>query len=272
MVRTMDLVFAAVGAALYVTAVVPVVLALRRGHDGVPPRVITLAGLVVPALALHAWVLYQHIVTRHGLDLQLFNALSLVSWLVTLLWMMTAMAQPVQNLALAVLPAAAGMLLLQVLVPSHAERLEESGMGLDLHILFSLVAYSVLSIAALQAVLLAVQEKHLRERHPGGFVRALPPLQIMEDLLFRMITVGFVLLSLALATGVLFIEDIFAQHLVHKTVLSIAAWIVFALLLWGRWRFGWRGRTAIRWTLGGFLALMLAYFGTKSVLEIILHR
>jgi ABC-type uncharacterized transport system permease subunit len=260
------------GTTLYLFATVPVVSALRRGHDGTPPAAAGLALLVLPALAVHALVLYRHVATQHGLDLQFVNALSLVSWLIALLWMLTALAQPVQNLALAILPLAAVTLLLQVLVPPHGERLEEAGLGIDLHILSSLLAYSVLSIAAVQAVLLAVQEKHLREKHPGGFVRALPPLQTMENLLFRMITVGFVLLSLALGSGLLFVEDIFTQHLVHKTVLSTLAWMVFASLLWGRWRFGWRGRTAIRWTLGGFLSLMLAYFGSKWVLEIILKR
>ena len=94
----------------------------------------------------------------------------------------------------------------------------------------------------------------------------------MESLLFQMIATGFTLLTLALVTGVLFLEDIFAQHLVHKTVLSIIAWGVFAILLWGRWRFGWRGRVAIRWTIGGFIFLMLAYFGSKFVLELIINR
>ena len=94
----------------------------------------------------------------------------------------------------------------------------------------------------------------------------------MERLLFRMIAVGFILLSVSLLSGLVFLEDIFAQHLIHKTVLSIAAWGVFALLLWGRWRLGWRGRIAIRWTLAGFAVLMLAYFGSKFVLELVLQR
>jgi ABC-type uncharacterized transport system permease subunit len=91
----------------------------------------------------------------------------------------------------------------------------------------------------------------------------------METLLFRIIALGYILLSLSLLSGVTYIDDIFAQHLVHKTVLSFAAWVVFAILLWGRWRFGWRGRTAVRWTLSGFGVLMLAYFGSKLVLEFI---
>jgi len=126
--------------------------------------------------------------------------------------------------------------------------------------------------AAKQAVLLDVQDRHLRNRRPGGFIRALPPLEVMERLLFQMIATGFALLSAALLTGMLFLEDIFAQHLVHKTVLSIASWVIFGILLWGRWKFGWRGRTAIRWTLSGFVFLILAYFGSKMVLELILQR
>ena len=94
----------------------------------------------------------------------------------------------------------------------------------------------------------------------------------MESLLFQMIAIGFAMLSLALLSGVLFLEDIFAQHLVHKTVLSLTAWLVFSVLLWGRFQFGWRGRTAIRWTLSGFAVLLLAYFGSKFVLELVLMR
>jgi ABC-type uncharacterized transport system permease subunit len=94
----------------------------------------------------------------------------------------------------------------------------------------------------------------------------------MESLLFEMIALGFALLTLALGTGFMFLEDMFAQHLAHKTLLSVLAWSVFGVLLWGRFRFGWRGRTALRWTLVGFVVLMLAYFGSKFVLELILHR
>jgi len=137
-------------------------------------------------------------------------------------------------------------------------------------IVLSIMAYSLFAIAAVQAILLAIQDHQLRNRRPGGIIRALPPLQTMEDLLMQLILAGFILLTLALLSGFFFLEDIFAQHLVHKTVLSIAAWLVFATLLWGRWKFGWRGRTAIRWTLGGYIALMLAYFGSKLVLELLL--
>jgi ABC-type uncharacterized transport system permease subunit len=100
----------------------------------------------------------------------------------------------------------------------------------------------------------------------------LPPMQVMEDLLIQFILFGFFLLSLSLATGFMFLHNIFAQHLVHKTVLSILAWLIFGSLLWGRWSFGWRGRKVIYLTLGGFILLLLAYFGSKLVLELILHK
>jgi ABC-type uncharacterized transport system permease subunit len=138
--------------------------------------------------------------------------------------------------------------------------------------MMSVLAYSLLSIAAVQSVLLAIQDKHLREKRPGGFIRSLPPLQTMETLLFQLIGLGLTILTLSLISGVIYLDDMFAQHLVHKTILSMTAWVVFATLLWGRWKFGWRGRTAIRWTLTGFVVLLLAYMGSKWVTEIMLGR
>lgn len=106
----------------------------------------------------------------------------------------------------------------------------------------------------------------------SGFIQLLPPLQTMETLLFEMIWAGLILLSISIVSGLIFLDNIFAQHLVHKSVLSISAWLTFAVLLWGRHQSGWRGITAIRGTLIGFALLLLAYFGSKLVLEIILQR
>ena len=105
-----------------------------------------------------------------------------------------------------------------------------------------------------------------------GVVRSLPSLQSMETLMFQLLGAGLVLLTVSLVTGFVFLENLFAQHLAHKTILSLLAWLLFAVLLVGRSRYGWRGQTAIRWTLSGFAALMLAYFGSKLVLELILNR
>jgi len=128
------------------------------------------------------------------------------------------------------------------------------------------------TLAAIQALVLAVQERQIRQRSLGGLMRQLPPLQSMEASLFQLIGSGFLLLTIGLITGFIFLDDIFAQQLAHKTVLSLIAWCVFATLLWGRRQYGWRGQTAIKWTLVGFLFLVLAYFGSKFVLEFILSQ
>lgn len=224
------------------------------------------------ALLAHGAVLSQRVLTLHGVNLAFFNALSIVAALIVAIVLLTAIKRPVENLAFIVLPGAALCLALDQVMPAQLIIAEPADSALQIHILISLVAYSLLTIAALQALVLALQDRQLHNHRPGGIMRALPPLQWMEHLLFQLIAAGFALLTLALITGFVFLQNIFAQHLVHKTVLSIAAWAVFAVLLWGRWRFGWRGRAAIQCTLGGFFVLMLAYFGSKLVLELILHR
>ena len=260
--------------AIILYLVTGLLLALRLSRAAMTqPAKLGLIALGLVAVGLHASELYRWIIIPDGLNLGFFNATSLIGWLIALLLLLTALVKPVENLGIGLLPLAALTLLLAGIFPSHHLLAAGPGFrGLDIHILISILAYSLLGIAAVQAVLFAIQNAHLHHKHPGGFIRALPPLQTMEDLLFQIIWVGFVLLSLALLSGALFLENIFAQHLAHKTILSLLAWIVFATLLWGRWRFGWRGRTAIRWTLAGFFALMLAYSGTKLVLEIMLGR
>ncbi|MGD2055799.1 MAG: cytochrome c biogenesis protein CcsA [Gammaproteobacteria bacterium] len=226
------------------------------------------------AVLIHGILLYPYILTAGGLNLGFFNAASLIALLIACLLLLACFQEPVETLGIPVFSIAAISIGLLLVIPpaDQVVELEESSWQLDIHIMLSLLAYSILGLAALQALLLAIQNYHLHNRHPGGFIRALPPLQSMETLMFQMIGIGFSLLTLALLTGILFVEDIFSQHLVHKTVLSFAAWVVFAVLLWGRWRFGWRGRIAIRWTVGGYVFLMLAYFGSKFVLELVIQR
>lgn len=223
-------------------------------------------------LICHAIVLYDSLRIGVGLDLGLFNSASLIAWVITLFLLVVNLKQPVENLAMLFLPLAALTVLLARFIPSPHVTPEVIDLALGLHILLSIAAYSLLFIAALQAILLAIQEHQLRHKKVISILNILPPLKVMEDVLFGMITTGFFCLSLSLVSGLMFVHDLFAQHLVHKTVLSLLAWVIFAILLWGRWSRGWRGIKAIRWTLGGFFTLMLAYFGTKMVLELILHR
>lgn len=230
------------------------------------PRILTIG---LTALVLHGLLLYQQVLTPSGINFGFFNAISLLTWVSAAVFLLSALANPIENLGIAIFPLAAVAMLLKQAFPAQ-HFLQPGREMLDVHVLISVFAYAVLTLAALQAVLLAIQDRHLHSKHPGGFIRALPPLESMERLLFQMIAAGFILQSLSLITGFLFLEDMFAQHMVHKTFFSLVAWLVFAILLWGRWRFGWRGRTAIRTTLGGFASLLLAYLGSKLVLELLL--
>lgn len=226
----------------------------------------------VIALSLHAHLLFQAIILANGLDFGIFNAVSLIGWLVALIVLVSSLFRPLENLLLFLFPIAAIVIIIELLIPDTRILSEHLSMGLRIHILLSISAYSLLMISAVQAIMLAVQERMIKKKHAAKIMNALPPLQVMEDLLVQIIVIGFFILSLSLASGMMFIEDIFAQHLIHKTVLSIIAWFIYVILLWGRWSAGWRGKRIIRWSLGGFSALLLAYVGSKFVLEIVLHR
>jgi len=259
-------------ALVYLVATVRLALPpmLGRPRDArAKPQALALGAL---AALLHALVLYQVVLTPAGLNLGFFNALSLIAWVIAVIILVASLGKPLENLALLGLPLTAATLVLALLFPSDRLVPLDRGFGFDLHLLLAIVAYSLVSVAAVQALLLAYQDRQLRRKRLGGVVRALPPLQTMEALLFQLIAAGFFVLSLAIVSGAMFVENLFAQHVAHKTILSIIAWLILAVLLWGRRRFGWRGRVAIRWSLGGFLALMLAYFGSKFVLELILRR
>ena len=229
-----------------------------------------LSGVI--ALSLHVHLLYQSIILTNGLDFGFFNALSLIGWLVALIVLLTSLIRPLENLLLLLFPMAACSLLLELFIPDARILSSSLSTGLRIHILLSICAYSLLTISAVQAIMLAVQERLIKKKRAAKIMHALPPLQVMEELLIQIIVIGFFTLSLSLASGMMFIDDLFAQHLIHKTILSILAWIIYCILLWGRWSAGWRGKRIIRWTLGGFSTLLLAYIGSKFVLEVILQR
>lgn len=225
-------------------------------------------GLV--ALVLHTFAVYRVLHTGEGIQLGVFPVASLIAWLVAALVLASCLRKPLTNLFVVIFPLAATTLVLAMAWPPTTQAQHISA-GILSHVLTSILAYSLFTIAAVQAFLLALQDRQLKHHHTRGLVRSLPPLQLMEKLLFEMLWLGFALLTLSLLTGFVFVDDIFAQHLAHKTFFSILAWFVFGRLLWGRLQSGWRGRLAIRWTLGGFVFLMLGYFGSKLVLELLLE-
>jgi len=142
------------------------------------------------------------------------------------------------------------------------------------HLLIAMLAYSFFTIASLHVLLMALLERRLHDGALNHVLQKLPPLLTMEALLFRIIWAGFALLTLTVGSGVFFSEELFGKPapMNHKTVFGFISWLIFAALLAGRHVYGWRGRKAVRWTLAGFLALVLAYIGSRFVLEVILGR
>jgi ABC-type uncharacterized transport system permease subunit len=256
-------------AALYLLVAV---LQYRRIGDTRPLNRGILFTLSGTALVLHGITALAAIQSPEGINLGFFKVSSLIFWIVNAAFLVSLVRRPLDNLVLLLFPLAAASQLVATLAPGNASPYSSFDDGMLLHIGLSILAYSVLTIAACQAAAVAALDYQLRHRHTRGIVQLLPPLQLMESMLFEIIWVGLVLLTLSIGTGVVFLEDIFAQHLVHKTSLSIVAWLVFAALLWGHQRLGWRSQTAVRWTLAGFAVLMLGYFGSKLVLEVILER
>ncbi|MHB8679800.1 MAG: cytochrome C assembly family protein [Rudaea sp.] len=230
----------------------------------------------LPAFAVATAAVMAHaaiLVGQHGggVDLHFFAALSLVAGCVAALCLLVNLARPVATLGVIVFPLAAVLLLVDTFLAPHTEPLPIEWQ-IKLHVIFAMLGFSVLSVAAVLAILLALQEHALRARRLNGIAAALPPLTLTETLMLQLIGAGFVLLTLTLLSGILFVANLFEQHLIHKTVLSIAAWIVFGALLFGRWRYGWRGRRAVRMTLSGMILLLLAFFGSRFVLELVLKR
>lgn len=222
-------------------------------------------------LFIHAVGIYGISVKPEGIQLSFFAVSSQIFWVINAIVLLSSLKKTLHNLFIFLLPCSAVAVVTTIF--SHTEStILQLNYTLASHVILSILAYSLLTIATLQAMLLSYQNRHLKNRSGLQYLRYLPPLQTMEALLFEFVLVGEILLTLSILSGFVFLDNIFAQHLVHKTVFSMAAWLVYGFLLFGKYKMGWRGNTAIRWTLAGFIFLMLAYFGSKLVLEIILQR
>lgn len=230
---------------------------------------------IILALVAHGVLLYFTVLTDAlEINVGFTNAASLTAWIVTLLFIATALIRPVYELGAVILPVSAvSVLLAWIWPPVHPNTMTQT-IGLTVHLLISLAAYGFLALAVVQAAVMALQDHRLRIHSEASLLSKLPPLETMERLLFQLVGIGFVLLSFGLLSGLWFSARQFgvAFMFTHHTVLAIIAWLIFGSLLLGHLKFGWRGKTATRWTIGGFVVLVLAYFGSKFVLEILLNR
>jgi ABC-type uncharacterized transport system permease subunit len=228
-------------------------------------------GLLLVGMLAHATLLYPYIVTLYGLNFNLFNILSLISLFFLLFYVLFSLYRPIVSLGILAAPTALLGMTLGYVGRAPYQPMAEVSLGLEAHILLSLAAYCVLLMAAVQALFLRLQIRELKHNTMQRFwVNKLPSLQSMEGLLFDMILVGFVLLSGALGLGFIYVQDLMAQHIAHKTVFSLLSWLLFGTLLLGNWRFGWRGKRAANITFYAFILLALGFVGSKFVLELVL--
>jgi ABC-type uncharacterized transport system permease subunit len=231
-----------------------------------------LLALAFAALALHLVNVVVVIRTDAGYDFSFFHIATLFSWVMVAIVLVSSLRKPLENLLLALLPIAVLSLLSATLLPGSAEPITDLTAGVAVHSILGIVAFSIITVAAVQALLVAWLNRELKRHHFHPALRHAPPLQTMEALLFESIHYGFAALLGVIITGFMFMDDMFAQHLVHKTALTLVSCGVFGVLLWGRHVNGWRGKVALRWIFSGYSVLLLAYFGSKFVLELLLNR
>jgi ABC-type uncharacterized transport system permease subunit len=229
-------------------------------------------------LGLHTWLLYDVLFLAPQLRFGFAFALSAMLWLTVLIYWIESLFLKLEGMQAPVLALAALCAPLPALFPGLIAPPEAQSFEFRLHTTLAMLAYSLFTMAALHALLMTLLERRLHRHAAGGSLAGplavLPPLLSMEILLFRLIAVGFVLLTFTLATGIIYSETLFGQAMKfdHKSLFAVISWLIFAALLVGRHFYGWRGKRALRWTLAGFLALLLAYVGSRFVLEVLLHR
>ncbi|HWY23300.1 MAG TPA: cytochrome c biogenesis protein CcsA [Nevskia sp.] len=222
--------------------------------------------LLPVALALHALALLEQTLFGDHMLIGVGEVASLLAWLSALMLWVFCLREPLQALGVVTYPFAAACSLLPLLPGREGNPIPLDDWRLGVHIILSLLSAGLLTLAAIHALAIAILDRILHRPDNIALARRLPPLQTMEKLLFQLIFVGFFLLSLTLCSGLLIIPDLHGEHLA-QLILTASAWVIFSVLLWGRLRYGWRGRTAIRWALSGYATLVAAYFGSKLVLE-----
>jgi ABC-type uncharacterized transport system permease subunit len=259
-----------IAAACYLVAMTVLYLAVAESSRN---KRLLAAGITFVGVLLHALAQSEHWTSITAPQISLLNILSLCA-LVTVAIPLISMSfkNSLFDASLVALPLSVLIVFAEAVITAPVLEISHPNGHITAHIVTSVIAFGVLSIAGVYALFVAIIDHLLRQHSFNRLVQSLPALEKLERLLFLLIRVGLVVLTVSLLTGLVYVDDLFGQHLAHKTILSIFAWLVFATLLWGRWKRGWRGRVAVRMTLAGIVLLLLAYFGSKLVLEVFLDR
>ncbi len=232
---------------------------VRRHWQQVVGRIFCFLGLLLHAMVLHYWI-----DLASGQNLTFFNLLSLGLWLVSLFALFIALFKSFDVLVLIMMPLSMVSIILVLLFPGRYI-IQSVAAPKDLfHIVLSIITFSVLCLAGLQAVFLAIQDRLLRYAPNGFLIRKLPPLVSTEKLFFQMVLTGFILLTFLLFSSLYSFHPFLQQDLlISKTLLAICAWLIFLVLLLGRWLRGWRGRFVIFTAVIGVLVILFIYLCSK---------
>ena len=222
--------------------------------------------MLLLACSSHGYILFE-LWQHDGVFFGLTVSISFVAWVVATLLFLTSFTKPIHSLGILVYPLSAIAVIIAFLFPGTQGKL--ISISIAAHAFLSIGAYALLALAVAQSLLLSLQERFLYEHNFNTFVDKLPAFQTMEAFLYQTLKMGFLLLTLSLISGYLYIDDFFTQKLTYKTILSIIAWIGFAGILLGHKIFGWRGKLIAISTQIAFAILVFSYFGTKFFLEML---
>jgi ABC-type uncharacterized transport system permease subunit len=267
--------------ALYLVLLLILSFKAKSGvESGLSSILVQVAILVI--LVIHGVQLHDSVFTPQGFVFGFAQDLSLIAWVGLAFYWFQSWFLPISSLRWMALMFALICAMLPNLFPGTLISPKAvSDPWFKGHFVVATVSVGLLSLAAMHAMLMSVQDRALHRQlaiipnsRIAHWLEDLPPLMTMESLLFNLLYVGFALLSLTVFSGLLFSQTLFGKPLVfdHKTIFALVSWFLFAGLLIARWRVGLRGRAAIRWVLSAYTALLLAYVGSRFVIEVILQR
>ncbi len=243
-------------------------LALRQlRQNKAPSRIRFLAFGWLAALS-HAWCLWHLMVHPQGVALGILTVASAITFCGTVLVLISSLYRPLEWVSLMAFPVS--ILLLPPAMLVHTSYTSAPlAPGIAAHVIMSILAYAAMTIATCQSILIMLQHHQLKQGNLRGLPSRLPPIQTMETMLFELIWTGFILLTVAIALGLIYVDNLVTQHLVHQAVLTVIAWLIFAFLLTGRHFIGWRSITAGRLTIAGFIVLIVGFFGTQAIIDLV---